>query len=246
MSHKNNFNVIAIIPVYNEVGRIGNVISKFTNKLVDEVCLILDESTTIIKNEIKKSSLSVDVPITIIENGKRKGIGNAIRQGIDYAIENEFDVIVVMAGNNKDDPREIPRLLYPLKKYDYVQGSRFLSGGVHKNTPLLRVLLIRFYSLIWTVVTGVFCTDVTNGFRSYKVSIFKDNRINIWQNWLTGYELEFYIHYKMLSLRDRVREVPVSKIYPSKKQERYTHINPVKDLLSILSTLFYLALGIRT
>lgn len=245
MSNKNNFNVIAIIPVYNEVGRIGNVISKFTNKFVDEVCLILDESTTIIKNEIKKSSLSVDVPITILENGKRKGIGNAIRQGIEYAIENEFDVIVVMAGNNKDDPREIPRLLYPLNKYDYIQGSRFLSGGVHKNTPMLRVLLIRLYSLIWTIVTGVLCTDVTNGFRAYKASIFRDNRINIRQNWLNGYELEFYIHYKILSLRYRSREIPVSKIYPNTKQERYTHINPVKDFLSIVKPIILLRSGLR-
>ena len=247
MSHKNNFSVIAIIPVYNEIGRIGKVISKFSNKFVDEVCLILDEPTKKIKNEIIKSSLSVDVPVTLLENGKRKGIGFALQRGIKYAIENEFDVIVVMAGNNKDDPREIPRLLYPIKEYnyDYVQGARFLPGGVHRNTPLLRVFLIRLYSLIWTIVTGVLCTDVTNGFRAYKTSIFKDNRINIWQNWLNGYELEFYIHYKMLSLRYRSREVPVSKIYPNTKQERYTHINPVRDFLSIVKPIILLGSGIR-
>ena len=217
MLHKNNFSVIAIIPVYNEIGRIGKVISKFSNKFVDEVCLILDEPTIKIKNEIIKSSLSVDVPVTLLENGKRKGIGFALQRGIKHAIDYEFDVIVVWAGNNKDDPREIPKLLYPIKKFnfDYVQGARFLPEGIHRNTPLLRLLLIRLYSLIWTIVTGVVCTDVTNGFRAYKTSIFNDGRINIWQNWLNGYELEFYIHYKMLSLNYRSREVPVSKIYPN-------------------------------
>ncbi len=80
-------------------------------------------------------------------------------------------------------------------------------------------------------------TDVTNGFRAYKTSIFKDERINIWQSWLNGYELEYYIHYKILTLGYKFREVPVSKIYPQDLSEGYSKVHPIKNfykgLLSI-------------
>src|SRR6266852_383750 len=80
------------------------------------------------------------VQITIIENLTRNGIGFAIKEGYRYALSHGFDLIVVMAGNGKDDPREIPRLTQPILEngYDYVQGSRFLPGGRGERTPFLR------------------------------------------------------------------------------------------------------------
>src|SRR5207245_619698 len=81
-----------------------------------------------------------NVPVYLIHNPERKGIGYAIRQGYIRALDNKFDLIVVMAGNGKDDPREIPRLTTPILKegMDYVQGSRFLHGGRRERNPFLR------------------------------------------------------------------------------------------------------------
>ena len=74
-------------------------------------------------------SASSTLHVHLIRNEERKGIGHAIRQGIQYALDKDFCIVVVLAGNNKDDPREISRLLEPIMKedYDYVQGSRFLA-----------------------------------------------------------------------------------------------------------------------
>jgi len=243
----NSYSVIAIIPVYDEIGKIGKVLSNFSKNFVDEICITLDRPTDIIRNEIKNSAENIDVPINVIENSKRRGIGYAIRLGIQYAIKNDFNIIVVMAGNNKDNPQEIPILLNQIinNNYDYVQGTRFAFGGLHKNTPTLRIFMIKLYSFIWSFLTGIFCSDVTNGFRSYKTEIFKDKRINIWQSWLDGYELEFYIHYKVLKLGYKTCEVPVSKIYPNPKKEKYSHIHPLKDFWSLLRPLIYLLFSFK-
>ena len=48
----NPHRVIGIIPVFNEVGKIGKVISKFSNRFIDEICIILDSPSVIILNEI--------------------------------------------------------------------------------------------------------------------------------------------------------------------------------------------------
>jgi dolichol-phosphate mannosyltransferase len=240
------FTKLAIIPVYNEVGTIGKVLSKFEDHVVDEICLVVDRPTENILREIDRAGRGLKIPIHVIKNPNRMGIGYAIREGIEYAINHKYDIIVVMAGNNKDDPHEIPRLLAPIEQgCDYVQGSRFLAGGKHVKNPILRRMFSRLYPFIWTLFTGVFCSDVTNGFRAYRTRIFEDGRINIWQRWLDGYALEYYIHYKVLTSGYEIKEVPVSKLYPYRHKGGYSKISPLRDWWQIIGPLIYLGLGVR-
>jgi len=247
MSICESFGKLAIIPVYNEVGTIGNVLSKFEDHVVDEICLIVDSPTVNILREIDRAGRGLQIQLHVIKNPRRMGIGYAIREGIEYAIDRRFDIVVVMAGNNKDDPREIPRLLVPILEQgcDYVQGSRFLAGGKHVRNPILRGIFSRLYPFIWTLFTGVWCTDVTNGFRAYRTIIFEDEGINIWQRWLDGYALEYYIHYKVLTSDYEIREVPVSKLYPHRHKGGYSKISPLRDWWQIIGPLIYLGLGVR-
>src|SRR5437763_7241370 len=136
---------IAIVPVFREVGRIGRVLERFKPGSVDEICLTLDSPNGSIRAEIEESRKRTDVPVTIIENPDRKGVGHAIREGYDYALSHGFDLIIVMAGNGKEDPREIWRLIdqYLRGGFGYVQGSRFHKGCRHATTPMLRELYSR-------------------------------------------------------------------------------------------------------
>jgi dolichol-phosphate mannosyltransferase len=236
---------LAIIPVYRDNDNILKVLGKFTPKVVDKICLVVDSAD---RADIENMLIVyVNLPIHLIRNKTRKGIGHAIRQGIQYAIDNQYDIIVVLAGNNKDDPTEIPRLLEPIlmRDYDYVQGSRFLKGGRNVRNPFLRGVFSRLYPFLWTLLTNVQCTDVTNGFRAYKAKLFEDSRINIWQKWLDDYELEYYIHFKALTLGYKTIEVPVSKIYSHRHKGGYSQISPFRDWWRIVRPLFYLKLGTK-
>jgi len=219
---------LAIIPVFREIGKIGTVMEKFNLDSVDEICLVVDDPDETILREIDESRRKTQVPVTIIENPTRNGIGFAIKRGYRYALSQGFDLIVIMAGNGKDDPREIPRLTEPISKngFDYVQGSRFLPGGKGERTPFFRRIFTRLFPFVWTFLTGVRCTEVTNGFRAYRAAILEDPRINIWQDWLNGYELEYYLHYKVLTLGYRFTERPVSKVYSYAKKEAYFDSEP--------------------
>ena len=238
---------IAIIPVFKDIGNIVRVLTKFTDKIVDEICIVVDCATKDDLDEIGKAAAKIGTPVHVIRNIERKGVGHAIREGIEYALSKGYDVAVVMAGNNKDDPREIPRLLAPILKedYDYVQGSRFLPGGKRVKNPFLRGIFSRLFPFFWTLFTNVRCTDVTNGFRAYKLKIFRDKRINIWQSWLESYELEYYIHYKVLTTGYKTKEVPVSKIYPYRHKGGYSNISPFRDWWKIVGPLVYLRLGVK-
>lgn len=246
MSAPTKLRSIALIPTYYDMDNILKVLNKFTGKFVEEICLIIDCATDEDIKRIKKETIS-EIPIHIISNIKRKGIGFALKQGISYALENNFDVIVVMAGNNKDDPVEIPRLVFPIinNNFDYVQGSRFLPGGKRVRNPFLRGLFSRFYPFLWTFITKTRCTDVTNGFRAYRTQILSNPQVNICQDWLNEYQLEYYLHYKVLTLGYKTKEVPVSKVYSHRHKGGYSKILPLRDWWTIVGPLISLELGLK-
>ena len=247
MNDADSLRKIAIIPVYNSTANLVTALNKFRDNTVDEICLVVDCPSKDDRNEIGKATAQMRTPVHIISKRERKGVGYAIREGVEYALSKGYDVAVVMAGNNKDEPREIPRLLTPILRegYDYVQGSRFLPGGKRVKNPFLRGLFSRIFPFIWTLFTNVKCTDVTNGFRAYKLKIFSDRRIMIKQSWLDSYQLEYYIHYKVITLGYRMKEVPVSKIYPFRHKGGYSSISPIRDWWKIVGPLVYLKMGVK-
>src|SRR2546422_5683235 len=108
---------LAIIPVYREIGKIGTVIERFTPESVDEVCLVVDDPDETILKEIDESRARTQVPVTIIKNPARNGIGFAIKKGYRYALSHGFDLIVVMAGKSEEEPTENLRLSQPIPQH---------------------------------------------------------------------------------------------------------------------------------
>ena len=179
--------------------------------------------------------------------GRVAGVGAALRKGFEYA-RTRGDVIVVIAGNNKDEPREIPKLLEPIADGNalFVQGSRFLNeGGYGGDMPFYRKIATRVHPLLFSLFTGKRVTESTNGFRAFHVKLLDDRRIALDQPWLDAYELEPYLYYKTITLGYPSCEVPVTKIYPPKKIG-YTKMKPITGWWSILRPLILLRLGYKT
>lgn len=235
-------NILLVIVCYNTAEQTRRVLKKIPSRRDYDVLIVDDASGDKTSEYIREHEFKV------IEHTKNKGVGGAIKSGIKHALESGYRVMAVMAGNDKDDPQEVPRLLDPIlrEKYDYVQGSRFVRGGQWDNLPRFRYIMVKVHAGLLTLLTGRRCTDALNGFRAYKLMLFRDPRINVWQEWLDRYELETYLHYKVLKYGYRFKEVPVSKIYPPRQRKiKYSHIRPVFDWWSILRPLFLTTLGVK-
>jgi len=151
-----------------------------------------------------------------------------------------------MAGDDQDVPAEIPVVLEPILAggCDFVQGSRRLHGLRTTNMPLFRKVTTWIYSRVFSVVTGFPCTDGTNGFRAFRLSILDHPRINLDQAWLDSYELEPYLFYMAVACGFRVCEAPVTKHY-HKGVLSYSKMVPLRDWWRILRPLIFLRLGVR-
>lgn len=243
---------ILVCPVaFNEHVKLKNVIERFlksrttTLKPLNLDYLVIDDGSTDGTTEMIKSFAAQNVQA--IKHPTRRGVGSAIRTAIRFAQKNHYDVLVIMAGNDKDNPDEIPVVLEPILKngFDFVQGSRYLSGNrTGGDMPLYRKIATRLHPWFLSFITGKKITDSTNGFRAFKLSFLEDKRIDIDQEWLNTYELEPYLFFKSIKLGYKVTEASVTKIYPSKKLG-YTKMKPFIGWWSILRPLVYLGLGLR-
>ncbi|MDD5657125.1 MAG: glycosyltransferase family 2 protein [Elusimicrobia bacterium] len=233
---------VAIAPVYNEKGKIGRVVEKTMRAGVGEVVVVSDASDDGSDAEAAAGGA------TVLRHERRLGVGAAIRTGFDYALAKGYDICVVLAGNDKDDPSEIGKLVEPIvaRGFDYVQGSRYAPGGAYGRMPLHRTVLTRAYPWLVRLVTGFPVTDATNGFRAIRSSLLRDPRLRLHEAWLNRGELEYYLQLQALRLGYKVCEVPVRKIYPDiSAYERYTKVRPVVDWLGNLRPIAYLTLGIK-
>ena len=226
---------------FNEGEKVRRVIQKFNDYGRYDVLIIDDGST-----DGSLASIPKGIPVAVIRNGTTEGAGHCIRQIFDCALNKGYEAVLFASGNDKDDPKDIKKLIQALEQgYDFIQGSRYLKGGGHGRMPLYRKISTRFvHPLLFSLIVGRQITDSTNGFRAVRLSLLKDPRIDIHQEWLDKYELEPYMFYKAIKLGYKVTEVPVTKIYPPKGQG-YTKMRSFSGWWSILRPLVYLGLGIK-
>lgn len=243
--------VVCLIPAFNEEGKIGPSAAGFLKVgEIDEVVVINDGSTDGSLEEARATGATVISRERLASIGTKVMTGATYRTGIDYALEKKYDIIVTASGNNKDHADQTHRLLRPIidEGYDYIQGSRYLPGGEAGKLPMHRVICTRLYPYLIRMMLGFPATEGTNGFRAFRATLFDDPRINLWQDWLDGVELEYYLYVQAVRLGYRVGEVPVSKTYPTVKMKNYRTYTKAKpwELFKNLKPIFHLTLGLKS
>ncbi len=159
----NQYNIGVVVPAYNEqllIEETINGIPKYVNKVY-----IIDDCSTDRTPEIIKSM--TDSRIVSVRHEKNKGVGAAIVTGYKLAVEDEMDIVAVMAGDNQMDPEHLPLLLMPIIEgsADYTKGNRLISKEFRSGMSKWRFL----GNAMLTMVTKIGCgywhiNDPQNGY----------------------------------------------------------------------------------
>jgi dolichol-phosphate mannosyltransferase len=232
--------IMLITAAYNEQGKIGNVVRRTPRHVVDAIFVVDDGSTDDTAKEARRHGAEV------LSLDRVYGAGFAVRLGLAEAQHRGMEIVVVIAGNDKDAPEEITRLLDPIcdEGQDFVIGSRFLPGGIYGGEmPMYRKIATRLHPALVSLLCRKKITESSNGYRAMKLSVLADPRIDLSQAWLNGYQLEVYLLMKLLKLGYRCAEVPVTKIYPSRSQGN-TKMRPLVDWWHMLSPIFVVGFGL--
>jgi glycosyltransferase involved in cell wall biosynthesis len=157
---------VAVIPAYNEAGTIGPVIDD-TAEYVDRVVVVDDGSSD------DTAAIARDRGAVVVEHVFNTGVGGAVRTGYQYAIRHDYDWVVQVDADGQHDPAKIPELLELAGDYDMVIASRYLNES-YQDYSATRNAGIQFFTRLVNALGDIEITDVTSGFRVYRVSMLAD------------------------------------------------------------------------
>jgi len=205
-----------VVPVINEGDRIQNLLSKMKSLNIEEMAdiLIVDGGST-------DDSLKLDllhkkgVRGLILKTGAGK-LSAQLRCAYAFALDQGYEGIISIDGNDKDDPKAIPAFINALNQgVDFVQASRFISGGEAENTPVSRNFAIRFiHAPMLSCASGFRWTDTTQGFRAYSRRMLLDQKVAPFREVFDTYELLAYLSYSAPRLGYKCIEIPTIRRYP--------------------------------
>lgn len=171
--------VVIVVPTYNEKGSIEKVVKLILaqNGKVpgfDIQVLVADSHSPDGTGKIAQN-LARQNPKVHFLDVKERGLGLAIVKGYDYALNKlDADVLMQIDADLQHDPNDIPKFLQKINEgYDYVQGSRLISGGANKISPL-RQLFTWGSSVVMRILTGIWeIHDFTPSYKAYTKELFK-------------------------------------------------------------------------
>ncbi len=232
-----------IIPVINEGKRIKNLLTRMSALQVADMADIIIVDGGSRDGSLEITSLrQLGVRGLLVKTGPGK-LSAQLRVAYAFALDQGYQGIVTIDGNDKDDPVAIPHFIEALKEgVDFVQASRFIKGGVAENTPLLRDMAIRFiHAPMLRVSSGFSWTDTTQGFRAYSRALLLDPKVAPFRDVFMTYELLAYLSYRAPKLGYRCLELPTVRRYP--KGEVPTKISQFRGNFSVLQILFKACMG---
>lgn len=203
-----------IVPVWNEGLRIRRQLHKMSERVRDCDIVIADGSSTdgsIDPHRLR--SLGVHSLVTVSD----RGASVALRAAMAHVLDEGYEGVILMDGNDKDDPAMLVDFVHALSSgFDYAQGSRYIPGGRGVNTPRSRDLLIRYvHAPLFSLACGRRFTDSTIGSRAFSRRLLLDPRVRPFRQEFRYYELYFYLGWAACHFGFRVSDVPVTRTYPA-------------------------------
>lgn len=172
------------------------------------------------------------------------GLSAQMRMAFAYALDEGYQGIITIDGNDKDDPGALPLFVAALRDgIDHVQGSRFIPGGRAVNTPPLRYVGIRVvHAPLISLAARHRYTDTTNGFRAYSARFLSSPFVQPFRPIFDRYQLHYYLAIRATRGGFRVAEVPVTRAYPATGKTP-TKISPVRGSTAVLVQLVEACMG---
>ncbi len=200
---------LVIIPTYNEIENVRNIIRAVLGLEGSYDVLIIDDGspdgTAAAVRELIPES---DGRLFLVERSGKLGLGTAYIAGFRWALERDYDYVFEMDADFSHDPADVPRLLAACEDgADMSVGSRYCNGVSVVNWPLGRILMSYCASIFVRKTLRVKIFDSTAGFVCYSRKVLET--IDFDKVEMKGYGFQIEMKYTAVRLGFKLAEVPV-------------------------------------
>lgn len=173
--------ILLFIPMYNCRAQIIRVLSKIDPELcsyISEMIIVNNRSTddgeqTVI-DYLKENEMPIKV--SVLRNKENYGLGGSHKVAFRYGLENGFDYLIVLHGDDQASIEDLKPLLVNggYRNFDCLLGARFMKGSVLEGYSRFRTFGNRVYNILFSIVTHKRVYDLGSGLNMYNLKMFKD------------------------------------------------------------------------
>lgn len=198
---------LIVIPTYNEVENVRNLIPVLLDLPMDPDMLVVDDNSPDGTGDAVRE-FSGTGRVHLLSRWKKEGLGQAYIAGFQWALdEGEYDPIVQMDADFSHNPGKVAELIDALSDHDLAIGSRYCSGVNVVNWPLSRLLLSWFANRYTKLITGLPVEDATGGFKAFRREALK--KLDLSGIKSDGYSFQIEVTYKLYQAGCSIKEVPI-------------------------------------
>lgn len=172
--------ILLFIPSYNCEKQIIRVLRQ-----LDSVALKYFYEIIIVNNRSTDNTEAVakiwmqqhrQISAKVLRNDENYGLGGSHKVAFQYAIDKEFDYIIVLHGDDQGDIHDILPVLENkvYQKYDCCLGARFMKGSKLIGYSKFRTFGNRVYNLLFSLICGFKVKDLGSGLNLYHVEMLKN------------------------------------------------------------------------
>lgn len=226
--------VAVFIVAYNASRHIEKVLNRIPKNISENLAEIFliddsssDDTVSIASNAMWSSSCA---PLRVFRTPFNQGYGGNQKIGYSYAIQRDFDIVVLLHGDGQYAPEALPFILaHYSDDVDAVFGSRFINAGdaLKGGMPLYKFIGNRILTGIQNYFVRGSLSEWHSGYRSYRTSLLK--RIPFSYN-SNDFDFDAEIIIQTLGVRATIKEVPIPTFYG----DEICYVNGVKYALQCM------------
>lgn len=172
--------ILLFIPGYNCEKQIVRVLGQLDEKVaqyIDKIIVVNNRSTDsteeVVSNFIENN---LNIPITLLRNDENYGLGGSHKVAFNYAMENGYDHVIVLHGDDQGDIHDLKVVLKrkTYKKYDCCLGARFMNGSKLQGYSKFRTFGNLVYDMLFSIVVRKRIFDLGSGLNMYNIEMLKD------------------------------------------------------------------------
>ncbi len=160
-----------LIPAYNEEKSITSVVSNIpTFSNLEKFVVVIDDGSN--DNTLIKARKA---GATVLSNKQNLGLGDAFKKGLEHAIKNSADIIVILDGDGQYKSTDLSELIFPLvnNNADMIIGNRYHHGY---SSSFLKKVVNKIISIFISqiLLRAEFMHDVQSSYRGFnrKLALF--------------------------------------------------------------------------
>ncbi|GHU42521.1 hypothetical protein FACS1894190_11940 [Spirochaetia bacterium] len=204
--------ILIFIPMYNCEKQIPRVIAQITGKVLSYITEILVIDNGSPDNSINAALQAIQyctVKAKVVQNVDNYSLGGSHKVAFQYAIENGFDYLIVLHGDDQGSINDIVPILESkmYRNADMTLGSRFMKGSKLPGYSKFRIFGNIVYNLLFSIVLFRPISDLGSGLNMYRAASLKGA-------WWYKLPDKLSFNYTMLMaasyLKQKIRFFPIS------------------------------------